>query len=279
MPLTRLQLPKLQATIRILIISNTSFSLDDIFWKADVVTLLYLKVNDCNLSAVKAEHFAPLHFLQTLHLCNNKISLLKTGMFLSLSNVKEVDLGHNLISSLHSGMFSGASKLHALKLDFNKLTVIAPCTFSELESLAILDLSNNQLTNVGESVFCHNLKSNVRELYIGGNQIVFINYHIIVSHMPSLMRLNTTPLQLCCFVPMVQHCFPKDKFYLSTCRHLLGLIFRYGIMISGIGVLLISICCITWIVQRIKESLRNKAQLGNKNLNNILNCLLFICHV
>ncbi len=38
-----LHLPKLQATVRILIISNTSFSLDDINWKADLIALLYLK--------------------------------------------------------------------------------------------------------------------------------------------------------------------------------------------------------------------------------------------
>ncbi len=94
---TMLKLPKLQATLRILIISNISYNLDAISWKADLITLLYLKINFCNISSVTAEHFAPLHFLRILHLRNNKISFLPAAMCLSLSNVKEIDLGNNLI--------------------------------------------------------------------------------------------------------------------------------------------------------------------------------------
>ena len=274
----RLTLPKLQATLKILIISNTSFTLDNIAWKTNVIALLYLKVDFCNISSVKTGHFAPLYFLRTLHLRNNKISLLPLGMCLTLSNVMEIDLGHNLISRLHSGIFAGANKLHLLKVDSNKLTFVAPCTFGELGSLRILHLSNNYLTNVGDNVFCHNLKPSLTELYIDGNSIGYIKNAIVVSHMQKLVYLNTTPLQICCFVPMVQHCFPKDKFYLSTCRNLLGLAFRYGTMISGIVVLCTSILCIIWILQRIMESLRDKTRAGHKNLNNSLNLLLFACH-
>ncbi len=270
-----LKLPKLQATIRILVISNTQFSLDDIAWKADLTALLYLTLSFCNVSAVKAEHFAPFPFLQTLRLRNNIIPLLPRNVFQPLSNVKEIDLGHNLISHLHSVIFNGAIKLHILKLDFNKLSFVASCTFGELPRLTLLDLSNNYLANIGDNVFCHNHKSTLRELYIGGNQINFMKEAFLVSHMKDLTHLNTMPLQICCFVPWVQHCFPKDNFYLSTCRNLLGLAFRYGLMISGIFVLVINICCVIWILQRILESLRAKA---GKNLNSILNLFLFICH-
>ncbi len=276
---TTLKLPKLHATLRILIISNTSYSLDDIVWGTDSVALMYLHLSFCNISSVKSEHFTPLHFLRTLHLRNNMIPSLANDMFQTLSNVKEMDLGHNMISRLHSGSFNGASKLQVLKLDFNKLTFVAPCTFGTLKSLALLDLSNNHLTRIGDNLFCHNLKSHVKKLYIGGNQISFINYDIILSQMQNLMHLNTTPYQMCCFVPAVGHCFPKDNFYLSTCRNLLGLVFRYAIIISGILVLFISICCITWILQRIMVSSKHKAHSSHKNLNNILNLLLFITHI
>ncbi len=202
--------------------------MDDIAWKAELITLLYLRLNFCNISSAKAEHFVPLHFLRTLQFRNNKIPLLPSGMCLTLSNIKEIDLGHNLISHLHSDIFGGARKLHLLKLDSNKLTFVAPCTFGELESLRVLHMSNHYLASIGNNVFCNNLKSSLEELYINENQIVFIHGAIIASHMRSLMHLNTPPLQICCYVPMVQHCFPEDKFYLSTCRNLLGLAFRYG---------------------------------------------------
>ncbi len=189
------KLPKLQVTLRILVINNTRVSLDEIVWRGDLITLLYLNLNFCSISSVKADHFAPLHFLQILRLRNNMISFLPSSVFLTLSNVKEIDLGHNLISNLHFGIFNGASKLHVLKLDSNKLTSVAPCTFGGLESLAILDLSNNYLTNIGDNIFCGNLKSSLRELYLHGNKIIFIT-DTIVSHMQSLLRLNITPLQI-----------------------------------------------------------------------------------
>ncbi len=275
--LINLQLPVLQAALRVLIINNTQINLDDIEWKADLIALLYLKLTFAYISSVKTKHFARFHFLQTLCLRNNIIPSLPAGVFLSLAKVKEIDLGHNLIHYLHSGIFNGVSMLRLLKLDSNKLTFVAPCTFDELDSLSVLDLSNNYLTNIGDNVFC-NHKSYLKQLYIGANRFDFINNGIVLSHMQYLKHLNTTPLQICCFVPMVEYCFPKDKFYLSTCRNLLGLMFRYGTMISGILLLFISICCTCWISQRIKYALRDKTHSGNKSLNNILNLFLFVCH-
>ncbi len=182
------------------------------------------------------------------------------------------------MSHLHSGIFKGASKLRLLKLDSNKLTFLAPCTFGELDSLSVQILSNNYIKNIGNNIFCYNHKSYLKELYIDENQVGFINAAIVLSQMQDLMRLNATPLQICCFVRMVQNCFPRDKFYLSTCRNLLGLVFRYGTLIAGILVLFISICCISWIWQRVKEALRYRIHSGNKNLNNTVNLLLFVCH-
>ncbi len=42
--------------------------------------------------------------------------------------------------------------------------------------------------------------------------------------------------------------------------------------------LFISVCCIIWILKTIMKSLRAKAHSRNKNVNNILNLFLFICH-
>ena len=275
-----LRLPTLQATIRMLVITNTLFSLDDIAWKADLITLLYLKLSFCKISSVKTKHFTPLRFLQTLHLRNNVIPSLSKGVFQSLSNVKEIDLGHNLISHLHPAIFRGASKLHILKVDSNKLSSVESCIFDELHRLTILDLSNNFLTSIGDNVFCLNHQSSLRELYIGNNRISFIKKAFFASHMQNLTHLNITPLQICCFVAWVHHCFPKDNFYLSTCRSLLGSAFRYGLLISGIFVLFINICCSIWILQRILQLCKDKTHSGNTstNLNNILNLTLFICH-
>ncbi len=60
---------------------------------------------------------------------------------------------------------------------------------------------------------------------------------------------------------------PKD-FFLNM--HKLSWISFYDtIIISGILVLFISICCITWIMQRIMESWKHKAHSSHKNLINM----------
>ncbi len=150
----RLKLPKLPTTIRILVIRNTRFTLDDLQWKGTLITLLHLQLSFCNILSIKLDHFRPLKFLQRLILRNNDILVLPDSVFQHLSMVEDIDLGHNLISSLQPSIFKGVSKLQILNLHFSKLAVIAPCTFYELRSLTVLDLSNNYLTDVGDNIFC-----------------------------------------------------------------------------------------------------------------------------
>ncbi len=275
----KLDLPKLPVTIRKLIISSTQFAMDTLRWEGDLVTLLHLQITFCNISSVKREHFRRLRFLQWLILRNNIIPFLPSGLFQGLDQVKNIDMGHNLISELHPDSFKGVGNVQLLKLDFNKLTIITPCTFKEMRSLTTLDLSNNYLTKLGDNVFCEP-QSAITELHIGGNHLRQVDKRILESQMQNLLYLNTTPLQLCCFLPQVKQCYPKDRFFLSTCKHLLGWTFRHVIMVIGASVLLISISCIIWICRRISKASqpRDKGGSRNRNLNAVLNVLLFICH-
>ncbi len=167
--------------------------------------------------------------------------------------------------------------LQILKLDFNKLTSIAPCTFDELESLITLNLSNNYLTDLGDNVFCR-MRVSLKELYFGENHLINVDKSILKSHMQYLIHLDTTPLQICCFVPHIEHCYPKERFFFSTCRDLFGLPFRYGAIISGTCVICITICSVTWIAQRIREGSNSKTKGRNRNPSNILNLFLFVSH-
>ncbi len=235
-----------------------------------------MQLSFCSISSVKADHFRPLQFLQRLILRNNAISFLPSGVFQYVSSVKDIDLGHNLISSLQPSVFTGVSKVQILKLDFNKLTVLEPCTFYELGSLTILDLSNNYLTYLGDNIFCRP-RSSIKKLYFGGNHLHSIDKQVLGSHMQFLKYLDTTPFQICCFVAQVEQCYPKERFVFSTCRNLLGLAIRYGVMLLGSFVFIVSIGSDIWIFQsmRVKDS---GDKSGNRNLNNILNFLLFLCH-
>ena len=274
-----LDLPELPVTIRKLIISSTQFAMDKLEWGGDLVTLLHLQITFCNISSVKWKHFRRSRFLHWLILRNNIITFLPSGLFQGLNRAKYIDVGHNMISELQPHSFEGVGNVQILKLDFNKLTLITPCTFKEMRSLTTLDLSNNYLTNLGDNVFCEP-QSVITELYLGGNRLRQVDKRIFESHMQNLLYLNTTPLQICCFLPQIKQCYPKDRFFLSTCKHLLGLTFRYVIMVIGAFVFLISISCTIWICRQMSKASKpqDKGRSRNSNLNDILNMLLFICH-
>ncbi len=275
----KLDLQKLSQSTRILIITYTPFKLESLPWTGNITALLQLQLSFCNISSIARKHFRPFKFLLHLFLRNNFIPALPSSVFQPLSIVNDIDLGHNLISRLHPSAFKGPRRLQHLKLDFNNLAFIAPCTFDKLKSLVSLNLSKNYLKNLGDNVFCH-LRASMKEFYIGGNHLVNVDKRILKSHLPYLLHLDTTPLQVCCFVPQVQHCFPKERFFFSTCRNLFGLSFRYGAIASGACVLCISICSVIWISQRIRgNSIDNyKMKSRNRNPSHILNLLLFIFH-
>ncbi len=270
-------LPELPVTIRKLIIRNTQFVMDNLQWKGDLVTLLHLHITFCNISSVQWEHFRRLRFLQKLILRNNMIAFIPSGLFQGLGLAKHIDMGRNMISKLHPHSFKGVGKVQILKLDFNKLTLISPCTFSEMRSLTTLDLSNNYLTNLGDNVFCEP-QSAITELYLGENHLRQVDKRILESHMQNLLYLNTTPLQICCFLPQIKQCYPKERFFLSTCKHLLGLTFRYVIMVIGAFVFLISTSSTMWIFRRIAKASHDQGRSRNRNLSDILSLVLFICH-
>ncbi len=272
----RLELPKLSTTIRLLVIRNPGFSLDNLQWKGALIALLHMQLSFCNISTIIFSHFRPLKFLQRLILHNNAISRLPNNIFQHLSSVKEIDLGHNLISSLQPSVFKGVHRLEILNLEFNKLTLIESCTFYELQQLTTLDLSNNYLTDLGDNIFCQ-ISPPIRELHFGGNNLHSVDKRVLESHMQLLTYLNTTPLQICCFLPKVEQCFPTERFFLSTCRNLLGLVVRYALTVAGTVVVVISIGSAIWIFQSMRAK-QSKENSNNRNLNNILNVLLFICH-
>ncbi len=267
-----LDLPKLPQSLRLLVIVNTRFTLDHLQWKGNVVAVLHLQVSYCNISSLEWRHFRPLQFLQTLILRNNIIPFLPSGVFQSLSIVKVIDLGHNLISELHPTIFQGISTVHLLKLDFNQITSIEPCTFKELGNLIELHLSNNYLTTLGDNVFCHLLS--IKELYIGGNRLENIDKRLFNSHMQYLVHLDTTPLQICCFLPQVPHCYPKEGFFFSTCKNLLGLSLRYAALVGGICLFSVSVCSVIWTCRR-KRTYNPKSR--GTNLSDMLNITLFLC--
>ncbi len=64
---------KLLKSLRILIINNTPFSLNDLQWTGNPTALLHLQLNFCNISSVTWKHFGPFKFLQWLILRNNFI--------------------------------------------------------------------------------------------------------------------------------------------------------------------------------------------------------------
>ncbi len=184
---TKFDFPNLPQSIRLLIIINSQFTLDDLKWNGNSVALLHMQISFCGISSVESEHFRPLHFLHRLILRNNEISSLPSGIFQTLSFIKHIDIGHNLISELRANIFKGVNILQFLKLDYNKITFIAPCTFEELQNLTTLILSNNYLTDLSDNIFCH-VHLSIKELYISGSPLKNVDRTVLKTHILARMH-------------------------------------------------------------------------------------------
>jgi Leucine-rich repeat (LRR) protein len=94
-------------------------------------------------------------------------------LFQNLTNLKNLKLESNQLANLDPSTFNGLTSLQTLTLSSNQLTSLDPSLFNNMKILNSLWLSSNNLTNLDPSIFGNIGNTNMINIYIDGNPVVF----------------------------------------------------------------------------------------------------------
>ncbi|RWS27852.1 leucine-rich repeats and immunoglobulin-like domains protein 3 [Leptotrombidium deliense] len=137
---------------------------------------VYRNLKYLDLSSNRVTNIPPDFFnsstLLTLHLTNNKLSVIEKGAFDSLPELEKLKLGKNRLSSFPKDLFRKLSKLKDLDLTRNKLRQIEGLTFLGLDKLQNLKIKRNQLTYLLDGAF-YELGS-LQNLHLDHNNLTHI---------------------------------------------------------------------------------------------------------
>lgn len=172
--------------------------------------LLYLWLNNNNISRIAPGSFAGLTELNRLHLDYNRLEGLPIGAFRGLNKLEDLYLNDNRITSVSRALlrdlvglkrlylqrneisalepetFRELPQLEQLRLDGNKLSHIVVGTFAGLSNLEDIKLSDNHIRTVDNGAFADFVK--LRYLYFGGNNITIDEE---ISDLPHVTVLTT----------------------------------------------------------------------------------------
>ena len=267
--ISELNMPDLPLSLRLLIVRSSKLSLDTMTWQGEQSFIVRLEMSMCNISILKPNFFRQCESLKELNLQHNIISQLVDKIFHTLMHLESLDLSYNMISELQPGIFEGARMLKVIKLQCNRLTSLATCTFGYLPHLQFLNLSNNLLTYFGNNILCNHMLEGLKGLDVSLNNFLVVDpdFHDIQS----LVLLNGTPSQICCYVPKIPHCYPRSRFLISSCKRLLGGHFDISVFgVSGCLIIMISCGSIAWLSHTIMKNRTSRRQ------NDIITMVLFI---
>lgn len=135
------------------------------------------------------EFLRPLTYLLWLALDNNEISTLSPTVFHPLQNLQYLNLDTNSIVDIPTGLFSSKAHKHIkdVRLSNNRLTVVHSRTFSDLLELQNIIMCRNQLRKIENRSFV-NLPSAVNVI-LSGNRIEKIEPQAFVN-LPNLIKLD-----------------------------------------------------------------------------------------
>ncbi|XP_057303689.1 insulin-like growth factor-binding protein complex acid labile subunit isoform X2 [Hydractinia symbiolongicarpus] len=160
--------------------------------------LTHLDLSGNKISSIGKDVFSKLRNLEMLKLNNNKLTSLPSNLFRNLVSLKKLYVSNNQLSNLSSDIFLSLRYLTELYITDNKLDNAFWEALKKLKNVQKLGLSRNQFSSVEANNFLHmgDLQSiflrenrlplvikskaffidqsNVRELYLSGNNITQI---------------------------------------------------------------------------------------------------------
>ena len=135
-----------------------------------IQNLTNLQLSNNQLVTLAPDVFIGMYGLKILDLGANQLNLyfkFPSSIFASLVQLRELHLQFNSLESVPS--FIALTNLIWLDLHHNSISTIMPNTFFSLRKLERLDLSFNLLKRLGNAL---DNSKNLRELYLGGNQLL-----------------------------------------------------------------------------------------------------------
>ncbi|KAI8491456.1 Leucine-rich repeat-containing protein 4C [Branchiostoma belcheri] len=147
-----------------------------------------------------------------LNLQNNNISRIPRDQFADYVDLKNLHLGDNLIGRIEDGAFNGLNNLHILELYNNRLTYIPRGTFSAVSNLEELWLRGNPIVCLDDYAFSQ--LPNLRHLDIGELHELRITSENMFAGLSSLVNLNMAVASLSS-VPFLTHLSNLEQLDLS----------------------------------------------------------------
>ncbi|XP_077990597.1 G-protein coupled receptor GRL101-like, partial [Glandiceps talaboti] len=214
--------------------------------------LIYLGLEDNNITDLKSHTFSMLWRLMTLDLEDNGIRVLHTDSFDGLVSLRSLHLFGNGMEEIEPYAFTGLSSLTTLDLHGQKLRWLHMNAFTGMYNLHSLNLSHNQLQYVNNGVFNGLYKLLVLDL--SHNMLVEVESKVFFG-LIKLDEIFTDEYRFCCLAKFVPHCYPTpDEF--SSCEDLMSnLVLRTFIWVLGGTSLIGNLVVVMW---RLRDRRDNK---------------------
>ena len=136
--------------------------------------LLWLYLDDNQLTSLPSNIFSGLTNLQRLYLDHNQLTSLPSNIFSGLTSLQRVWIDNNHLTSLPSSIFSGLTSLQRVYLNSNQIASLHADTFDGLTSLRVLRLDVNRIRSLPTTIFS-GPASSLSTLYLNNNDLSSID--------------------------------------------------------------------------------------------------------
>ncbi|KAF2892622.1 hypothetical protein ILUMI_13549 [Ignelater luminosus] len=131
--------------------------------------MLFLQLEDNNITEITADTFRNLQKLGQLLLDHNKLSYLGNNVFKGFDRLEIISLSSNYIKEIDEDAFYHLGTLRMFYLSNNILTNIPVINLKQYNNLTVLDLGFNRIRSIPDNSFAN--FTALEELVLEGNKI------------------------------------------------------------------------------------------------------------
>ncbi|XP_069702047.1 insulin-like growth factor-binding protein complex acid labile subunit isoform X2 [Periplaneta americana] len=143
--------------------------------------------SDCSSSSLTSLPEDLDNFTLVLDISNNFISTLPDNAFIELGVhlLQSIDLNNNELKDISPLSFHGLQHLRELSLQGNSIRYLSAINFTDNYNFKLLDISINELSSLPNVT-----SETLEELYLHNNEITSVDFSILFSLFPSLIKLD-----------------------------------------------------------------------------------------
>ncbi|KAJ8027249.1 Chondroadherin-like protein [Holothuria leucospilota] len=154
----------------------------------EMTILLELQQN--NIQNIPPERIAEYHYVKTLDISWNQISVLDPGTFFRLNRLRNILCSHNNLEIVQNGLFNGTEySLSRIYLNNNNISIIGNRALQGLAQVIAIYLNNNLIKTLPVGVFIDVI--NIKYLTLDNNELAYLDE----DHFKGLKEMSTLSLQ------------------------------------------------------------------------------------